>query len=398
MNIPTVAGCVQKIADTIANIPICLYRRDGDGIKELKDDNRVFLLNNETGDTLDANQFKRALVHDYYMGKGGYAYVNWSRNEVKSLHYVDEKDVSFMSNNDPVFKDFTVYINGKKYYPYQFIMLLRNTKDGIQGKSLVAQNQKLLGAVYETLLFENYLVASGGNKKGFVKATKKLGQDAIDKLHEAWKKLYGNNKESIVVLNDGLEFQEASSTSVELQLNENKKTNADEICKLFDMPPSIINGKMTEADEKALIKYCINNVLAAFETALNKAMLLEKEKGTHFFAADTSELTKGDIDKRYTAYEKAVKNGWLQIDEVRTRENMEPLGLDFIKLGLQDVLYDPVTKTVYTPNTDKSTKLTEGGKIEGESNLEDKASSLTDTSTQLEETADQSGIETGKNS
>ncbi|KAK9680621.1 Phage portal protein [Popillia japonica] len=398
MNIPTVAGCVQKIADTIANIPICLYKYDGEGIKELKEDKRVFLLNNETGDTLDSNQFKRAMVHDYYMGKGGYAYVRWSRSRVRSIHYVEEKNVSFMSNNDPIFKDFTIHVNGKGYYPHQFIMLLRNTKDGMQGKSLVTQNQKLFGTVYEALLFENYLVASGGNKKGFIRATKKLAQEAIDKLKEAWRNLYGNNKENVVVLNDGLEFQEASSTSVELQLNENKKTNADEMCKLFDVPPSILSGKMTEADEKAFIKYCVNNVLAALETALNKSLLLEKEKGSYFFTADTSELTKGDIDKRYSAYEKAIKNGWLQIDEVRTKENMEPLDLDFIKLGLQDVLYDPSTKTIYTPNTDKATKLTEGGEKEGESNLENKASSLTDTSTQLEETAGQSGIETAKNS
>ena len=41
------------------------------------------------------------------------------------------------------------------------------------------------------------------------------------------------------------------------------------------------------------------------------------------------------------------------------KENMEPLGLEFIKLGLQDVLYDPKTKVVYTPNTNQSNKLEE---------------------------------------
>ena len=30
---------------------------------------------------------------------------------------------------------------------------------------------------------------------------------------------------------------------------------------------------------------------------------------------------------------------------------MEPLGLDWIRLGLQDVLYDPKTREVFTPNT-----------------------------------------------
>lgn len=41
----------------------------------------------------------------------------------------------------------------------------------------------------------------------------------------------------------------------------------------------------------------------------------------------------------------------MQIDEVRYAEDMEPLGLDWIRLGLQDVLYDPKTPEVFTPNT-----------------------------------------------
>ena len=57
--------------------------------------------------------------------------------------------------------------------------------------------------------------------------------------------------------------------------------------------------------------------------------------------ADTSELTKADILRRYQAYEVASKNGFMQIDEIRFKENLEPLGLDFVKLGLQDVLYYP---------------------------------------------------------
>ena len=41
----------------------------------------------------------------------------------------------------------------------------------------------------------------------------------------------------------------------------------------------------------------------------------------------------------------------MQIDEIRYKENLPPLGVNFIKLGLQDVLYDPATGSVFTPNT-----------------------------------------------
>ena len=45
---------------------------------------------------------------------------------------------------------------------------------------------------------------------------------------------------------------------------------------------------------------------------------------------------------------------------------MEPLGINMVKLGLQDVLYDPKTGQIYIPNTNTYTKVGEGGVNEGQ--------------------------------
>lgn len=370
MEIPSVAGVIGEIARTVANIPIKLYKKDESRVEEVKGDRRVYMLNEETGDTMDANQMKQALVHDYYLGNGGFVYVDWDGIEVNSLRYVYSEYVSIAPNSDVIFKDYAILVQGRTFYPEQFIRILRNTTDGMYGNSIVDQNKKFLSVAYNSLKYEEGLVKTGGNKKGFVKSKKKLTQQAMDTLKKAWRKLYQNNTENVVILNDGLEFQEASNTSVEMQLNENKKTNDEEVRHLLGMPDNI----GTEDGDKAYIKYCINTFMGAFMTALNRALLLESEKGTYFFAPDMYELTKGDTDKRYNAYKTAAETGWLQIDEIRAKENMEPLGLNMIKLGLQDVLYDPKTGRIYIPNTNTTTMVGtgEGGGGEGqESNSEE---------------------------
>lgn len=370
MEIPSVAGAIGEIARTVANIPIKLYKKDESRVEEVKGDRRVYMLNEETGDTMDANQMKQALVHDYYLGNGGFVYVDWDGIEVNSLRYVYSEYVSIAPNSDVIFKDYAILVQGRTFYPEQFIRILRNTTDGMYGNSIVDQNKKFLSVAYNSLKYEEGLVKTGGNKKGFVKSKKKLTQQAMDALKKAWRKLYQNNTENVVILNDGLEFQEASNTSVEMQLNENKKTNDEEVRHLLGMPDNI----GTEDGDKAYIKYCINTFMGAFMTALNRALLLESEKGTYFFAPDMYELTKGDTDKRYNAYKTAAETGWLQIDEIRAKENMEPLGLNMIKLGLQDVLYDPKTGRIYIPNTNTTTMVGtgEGGGGEGqESNSEE---------------------------
>jgi HK97 family phage portal protein len=375
MNVPAFAACVNKIAETVSTIPIRLYRLVDGKLEAVEDDARVRLLNDDTGDTLDGVQFKRALVRDYLTGKGGYAFINRTGNQIRSLHYVRESEVSFLFTSDPIFKDYDIMIQGIKYKPFEFLKVLRNTEDGRSGRSVVDENSEVLSVAYHSLEYEKNLVKTGGNKKGFVKSAKKLAEPAIKALKAAWRRLYQNNTENVVILNDGLEFQEASNTSVEMQLNENKKTNSDEICKLFNMPPAMINGGATEQDKTNFVQYCLNPILKEFECALNRDLLLESEKGSFYFAADTSELTKGDIEKRFRAYETACKNGFMQIDEIRRWENMPPLGLDFVRLGLQDVLYDPVTKQFYMPNMNKTgglgQKESEPEQKEGEKKDED---------------------------
>nr|DAT06595.1 MAG TPA: portal protein [Caudoviricetes sp.] len=346
MQIPAVSACVSRISETVAMIPFKLYKVDSDKQKltEVRDDVRTKMLNMDTGDTLDAFQMKKALIQDYLLDKGGYAYIERYGNKVKSIRYVDSLQVAFSYNADPIFKDYKILVGGKEYYPYQFLKLLRNTKDGFRSVSVIEESSEPFSIAYGIMRFQNKQLKIGGNKRGFVKSDRKLSQESLDALKDAWTRLYSDeNAENVVILNDGLEFQESSASQTEMQLNENINTLTRQICQIFGVPYQFINREATPSEEDRLIfmQYCIQPILTEFENALNRDFLLESEKGDYKWVADASELTKADILRRYQAYEVASKNGFMQIDEIRFKENLEPLGLDFVKLGLQDVLYYP---------------------------------------------------------
>ena len=349
VQIPAVAACVGLIADTIAGLPIRLYEQKNE-VEEITDDSRIFLLNSDTGDTLTAFQFWSAILADYFLGKGGFAFLNQVRGEVKSIHYVEESMVSYVKNVDPIFKDYDLMVNGKKYHPWQFFKILRHTKDGIVGHSVQEENPMLVEVAYKSLVYEKNLVARGGNKRGFLQSEKTLTKEAFEKLKEGFRRLYSSSDENVVVLNNGVKFQEASNTSVEMQLNENKETNAKEVCELFGVPLGMIVGGATEADRKVFIR-TIANVLADIESSLNRDLLLEDEKPTRYFSFDTRELTRGDIKERYEAYKIGLESHFLQVDEVRQQEDLEPIGFKWLTIGLNDVLLDVENETIYTPNT-----------------------------------------------
>lgn len=363
MMISAVNGCVSLISQDIAALPIRLYKRtdsdDTNDVEEIRDDRRLFLLNEDPGDTLDAFNFKQALIRDFYLGKGGYAYINRRGLEIESIHYVDERYISFMYNIDPIFKSFSILIQGQKYDPSDFIILLRNTRDGREGLSIQEEAQKLLSVSWETLKFENGIASTGGAHKGFIQLAHKVQQNVINRIKDAWRRLYSNDSENVVVLNEGMSFHEASQTAQETQLSENKSLAIKQICQLFGMPVSFLSGNVTEEDRKVYVEECLQPLCDKLTTVLNRVLLLESEKEDYFFQFDLSDRTRGDILTRFRAYEIASKNGFIQTDEIRLKENLPSLGMDFIKLGLQDVLYDPVNQTVFTPNTGVTSKIDE---------------------------------------
>lgn len=349
MTIPAIAGAVDFISGSLACMPVKLYRfKDGE-VEEQKDDDRCRLLNGDTGDTLDGFQFKKAIVEDYLMGKGGYAYIQKKRNEVTGLYYVQDIYIVIMRLFHPIFKEYKIEVEGNSYYPFEFLKILRNTKDGASGEGVTVQLSKAIETAYQTMIYQLGLVKKGGNKRGFLKSQRKLGQDEIDILKQAWKNLYSNDEEAVVVLNNGLEFQEASNTSVEMQLNESKKAFMDEINSIFHIYPQ---------DFERTFKEAIYPIVKAFETALNRDLLLEKEKKDHFFVFDVKEIIKASIKERYESYKMAKETGFMTLNEIRKEENLNYVeGLDVVNVGLGAVLYDVTTHTYYTPNIDSQTDL-----------------------------------------
>lgn len=362
LQIPIVQACVNKIAGKVAQLPIKLYKKENGKVIEVTDDERLRLLNDDTGDTLNSNEFWKSMLEDYYFGKGAFAYICKDKGEYKSLHYVDEKDVMILVNQDKIFKDYQIVIDGQKYYPFDFLKIKRKTKNGAENIPLQKECNTIFQVAYNTLIFENFIVQKGGNKRGVIESKDgiKLSSEAINSIKEAWKNLYSTNTDNCIVLN-GASFKETSNSAIEMQLNENKKTNSSAISELFGFPITILAGGATENDEKQF-KSSIIELLTTIETALDKDLLREKEKGLFYFAFDTRELTRGSTKERYEAYEIGLRNKFLQPDEIRKEEDLAPLGFNYITLGLGDVLVNPATMELYTPNTNQTAQLKGGEK------------------------------------
>ena len=374
MQLPPVSASIDFISSICARVPIKLYRESGEGeemrTEELTADSRIDLLNGSTGDSLNAYQMKKAWVTDYFGHGQGYIYIDKFSGKWQSLRYVEQQNIAINISPDPIFKDATIFITDKKYYYWDFLRLCRDTVNGFTGKSIIDTNGELLTLMYKTMKFEKNLMDTGGNKKGFLKSATKLTDRAMAEIKAAWRNLYSTNENNnVMVLNNGLDYKDTSATSTELQLNENKLTNNDLLTMIFLLSAKALQGA-SDDDIVSAVKTAVIPIIEQMEQAFNEGLLLESEKKTMYWACDTSALERGDILKRFQAYKLAIEGNFMQADEIRYKEDMPALGLNWIRLGLDDVLYDPKTKTIYTPNTNATAKVGDAIKpIEQEDNV-----------------------------
>jgi len=356
MNIAAVRASVELISNTVASIPIYLYK----GTEKVKDDFRVHLLNNETGDLFSAFDTKQQFLKDYLLNGNGYIFINRKRNKVKSLHYVDDSYISYDKSDDIIFKFATISVQSQSYNEFDFIKLLNNSDNGVTGSGICQLNQDLLKLAHYVFNFEKSLLKSGGAKKGFLKSSERLSEEAMRNLKEEWDNLYQKTTKRVAVLNKGLDFEELSNNSVELQLSETKKNISEQIYNIFNIPSAMFD-KVSETAKQYFIQYCIIPIVNKLESAINKVLLLENEKEQFRFMFDTRKILRGDIQKQFEAYNIALQANFMQLDEVRKELDLPPLNFNYIKLGLQDVLLDAKTQNIYTANTNQFVNLKNKG-------------------------------------
>lgn len=360
--LPAFSAALDFVSGIAAGIEAKLYQvRDGI-VHEIRDDRRIGILNDDTHDLFSGYELKRAMIRDYFLEGAAYAYIEKRGNEVTALKYIPYGHVTPYEWTDPMNKSASIAINGKNYRDFEFIRLLRNTDNGITGKSIVKENESALGAAYALMTLANTMMKTGGNKKGVITSENKLTEPVLSDLKEGFRKLYSNAQTGFMILNKGLDFKDTANTPVEMQLSENKKAMNSEITSLFLLSPEIFTGKLTAPEYLNAVKTAVQPIFTVFEAALNKNYLTEKEKEEGWYwLFDTKQLFRADIETRYRAYTEAVRAGWITKNEIRYEEDYPRIeGLDIVSMSLGDVIYDTAEKKFFTPNMNAITD-TKGG-------------------------------------
>lgn len=356
LSIPAVAVAVDWISSTIASLPIRMYKSTPSGYQEVFDDYRLPLVNQYSGNCMTASDLVRNIITDYLLDGNGFAYVGKRGNKIEKLSYVPPCKLTYTESVDVIDKVLKIWIDSREIRDYDLLRICRHTKNGLTGIGFVSDNQLLLSTILNSLDYENKTTSSGV-RRGFLKSKFKLDPEKLKSLKTAWRKLR-NRDSDVLVLNDGIEFENATSTATESQLSQNKEINIRSILTYFGLPNNFLTNANSDS-YKTAVQIAVLPLVSILENALNEFLLLESEKGNMKFIIDTNSLLRTNILERFNSYKTGLDSGVLTIDEVRRLENLPVLDLPYVKMSLGDVLYNTNTGDIFVPNTGQMIKQDE---------------------------------------
>lgn len=387
MKIPVVQSILEVISGTIAQLPIYLYKDNGDGSITRVDDYREKLLNDEPNSMQNAYNYKKNMVIDILLGGGSYSYIDKARNEILGLYNLNTDNLTVKLYKKASYKveDADIILNGdcgqEIFKPHELLICLKDSKDGITSKGALYYGKDIFNVVSEEMKYSESIYRNGALPLGVLQSKSRLTAEVVNRLRESWSKLYSgaSNVGKTVILEEGLEYKPVSLNPKDLLLNENKKDNLSDICRLFNIPESLVNSDANkygslEQNNISFLQYCLSPIISSIESGLNKSLLLEeeKEKGL-FFAFDTSEVLRATEKEKYDALSVALDSGIITMNEARYKLNLKGIKDDVMKWSLGDILYYPDTGEMKIPNMGIGIEgYNKGNKNINQQNLEEK--------------------------
>lgn len=337
-----VYACVRILSETIASLPLHVYRYTEGG--KAKDTEHVLytLLHDEPNPDMTSFVFRETLMSHLLIWGNAYSQILRDRSgQVIGLYPLLPDQMSVhRSEKGKLFYFYNRYEEDNPNFQEKGSIVLSQEEvlhipglgfDGLIGYSPIALAKNAVGM---TLACEEYgasFFGNGANPGGVLEHPGILKDPA--KVRDSWNAVYQGtrNAHKVAVLEEGMSYKQIGIPPEEAQFLETRKFQINEIARLFRIPPHMVGdlekSSFSNIEQQSLefVKYTLDPWVVRFEQALKKSLLLPEEKKTHFIKFNVDGLLRGDYQSRMNGYAIGRQNGWLSTNDIRELEELNPI-------------------------------------------------------------------------
>lgn len=336
MRCTSVYASVKVLSESVAQLPLILYRRTEGGGKERATDHPLYPilhdLANPWTSSFDFRQFMQAAL---CLHGNCFAFINRTNGRIAELIAIDPHAVTVETDETTMEPRYRVAGRNGASRVYQrseiFHLKTLGTDPNI-GLSPVGQAREAIGLAMTMEQHAARLFANGARPSGILSYAKSLGKEAMDRLRDSFSKAQSGSENSgkTLILEDGMTWTANQFSSVDSQFLELRRYQIAEIARVFRVPLSLLQDlervthNNAESMGRQFLSLTLMPWLKAWEGAIHRSLLSPEERATYYAEFLPDDLARADFAARFEAYAKAITNGVLNPNEARAAENRPP--------------------------------------------------------------------------
>ena len=341
MQISAVYACVRLLAETVAALPLHLYRYTDDGKgKESAFDHPLYrILYRQPNDEMSSFIWRETMMtHLLLLGNAYSQIIRDGRNNVLGLYPLLPENVEVDRDEQGqlyyIYHAYTDEVPGEQnqdiYFRKDEILHIPGLGfNGLVGFSPIAMMKNSLGT---TLAVEKYgasFFKNGAQPSGVLEHPGVLKDP--QKIRDNWTAVYGgaNNAHRVAVLEEGMAYKAISLPPEDSQFLSTRQFGVEEICRIFRVPPHMVqsleHATFSNIEHQSIdfVVHTLTPWLVRFEQAIIKDLLLEEEQDVLFPKFNVDGLLRGDYQSRMNGYATGISNGFLSPNDIHRLENMD---------------------------------------------------------------------------
>lgn len=329
-----VFACVRLLSESIASLPLFLYRKTETGKEKATDDPLYSVLHDVPNPETDSFQFWQAFVANMLIYGRGYAeVVRNNAGQVVQMWNITTPYVRVQRNSDTQELEYVVTPSGKEQDTLRKDQIFRVdwfSMDALNAfKPLeLAQNAIGLGEAAEE--FASNYFKNGANVGGIIEYPGEMEDNEAERFRKDVRTAYEglSNTARLMFLEQGSKFQKVSNSPEESQMLETRKFQVEEIARFYNVPLHMIgdldHATFSNIEQMSLnyVIYSLRPYLVRIERAIVAQLLTQLDRQTLFVKFSADALLRGDYLSRMQGYAQARQNGWMSANDIRDLEDM----------------------------------------------------------------------------
>lgn len=353
-----VLAATRLLAESVSKLPLIIYKKLPNGGKVRAEDhplNKLFKL--KPNSYQDTFIWREQLMFNLLLRGNAYCFIVGNKEIEQLIPIVPSRIRPYLNTNGTVIYEYLDKNNVVKKYTSREILHLKGipSEDTLRGMSVIEACPEAIAVGLAAQNHAASFFANAATPSGVLVYPGTMDQESHDRLRKEWRESYsGKNSNSVAILEEGMTFQTMTGMSlVDSQFLESRKFQVSDIARIFRVPPHLI-GDLDKATfsniEQQSLDFLIHTLTGwttRIELALKTQLLTEEEQKTYEIEFLLDSLLRADTPTRYAAYATARINGWLSVNEIREKENLNPLssgGDVYLEpLNMKDVTNDNTT-------------------------------------------------------